>query len=104
MCSTKKRGATVNPMAVCFFNSAFLLFNSWKLREQFKNSHNLTTSYIKKKALKGENPNLSVDYSGVELSHGTLSGATELKIEKRESGYRHDFALSSLEKISYFRH
>ena len=51
-----------------------------------KNAHNLATSYIKKKALKGEYPNLSVDYSKVELSHGTLQGATDLKLEKTETG------------------
>ncbi|SHF09433.1 DUF6266 family protein [Pedobacter caeni] len=51
-----------------------------------KNAHNLATSYIKKKALKGQYPNLSVDYSKVELSHGTLAGATDLKLEKREKG------------------
>ncbi|WP_342330371.1 DUF6266 family protein [Pedobacter sp. FW305-3-2-15-E-R2A2] len=51
-----------------------------------KNAHNLATSYLKKKALKGEYPNISVDYSKVELSHGTLPGATDLKIEKREQG------------------
>ena len=51
-----------------------------------KNAHNLATSYIKKKALKGEYPNLSVDYSKVELSHGTLQGATDLKLEKTATG------------------
>lgn len=51
-----------------------------------RNAHNLATSYIKKKALKGEYPNLSVDYSKVELSHGTLQGATDLKLEKTETG------------------
>ncbi|SHG35167.1 DUF6266 family protein [Pedobacter caeni] len=51
-----------------------------------KNAHNLATSYIKKKALKGQYPNLSVDYSKVELSHGTLEGATDLKLEKTDKG------------------
>ena len=51
-----------------------------------RNAHNLATSYIKKHALKGEYPNIAVDYSKIELSHGTLNGATDLKIEKKDKG------------------
>jgi hypothetical protein len=51
-----------------------------------RNAHNLATSYIKKHAIKGEYPNLSVDYPKVILSNGTLPGANELKIEKNEKG------------------
>ena len=51
-----------------------------------KNAHNLATSYIKKHALKGEYPDIAVDYSKVELSHGSLNGATDLKIEKKDTG------------------
>ena len=51
-----------------------------------RNAHNLATSYIKKQALKGEYPNISVDYSKVILSNGSLPGAADLKIEKKEKG------------------
>lgn len=51
-----------------------------------RNAHNLATSYIKKQALKGEYPNISVDYSKVLLSKGILPGAKDLKIEKKEKG------------------
>ena len=51
-----------------------------------RNAHNLATSYIKKHAIKGEYPNLSVDYAKVILSNGTLPGANDLKIEKNEKG------------------
>ena len=55
-------------------------------RGTVKNAHNLATSYIKKHALKGEYPNISLDYSKVQLSHGTLDGAGDLKIEKKDTG------------------
>lgn len=55
-------------------------------RGTVRNAHNLATSYIKKHALKGEYPNISVDYSKVILSNGNLPGANDLKIEKKKKG------------------
>ena len=51
-----------------------------------RNAHNLATSYIKKHAVKGEYPNLSMDYAKVILSKGDLPGANDLKMEKGENG------------------
>lgn len=50
-----------------------------------RNTHNLATSYIKKQALKGEYPNISIDYSKVILSNGALPVATGLKMEKKDN-------------------
>jgi hypothetical protein len=65
-----------------FTNVSFEL----EARGTVRNAHNLATSYIKKHALKGEYPNISVDYSKVILSNGNLPGANDLKIEKKEKG------------------
>ena len=50
------------------------------------NGFNIATSYNKKNALRGEYPNISVDYSKVVLSSGTISVAKDLKISKIEDG------------------
>ncbi|MBC8985069.1 hypothetical protein H9X96_04695 [Pedobacter sp. N36a] len=50
------------------------------------NAHNLATSYHKKHALKGEYPNLSVDYSKVKLSLGELQETKDLQIKKLAGG------------------
>jgi hypothetical protein len=65
-----------------FINVSFEL----EARGTVRNAHNLATSYIKKHALKGEYPNISVDYSKVILSNGSIPGANDLKIEKKEKG------------------
>lgn len=51
-----------------------------------KNPHNLAVSYNKKNALQGEFPNLSIDYSKVVLSKGSLDAAEDLKLEKTAQG------------------
>jgi len=53
-----------------------------------KNAHNLATSYIKKQALQGEFPNLSIDYSKVVLSNsnGKVSTAEDIHLAKTEEG------------------
>ncbi|WP_316843061.1 DUF6266 family protein, partial [Pedobacter gandavensis] len=50
------------------------------------NAHNLATSYNKKQALKGEYPNISIDYSKVLLSQGKMPATRDLKITKLEDG------------------
>jgi len=62
--------------------------NSFELeaRGTVKNAHNLAVSYNKKQALKGEYPNISVDYSKVVLSYGELPGARDFSISKTETG------------------
>ncbi|MBB2149091.1 DUF6266 family protein [Pedobacter gandavensis] len=50
------------------------------------NAHNLATSYHKKQALKGEYPNISIDYSKVKLSQGLMSETKDLKINKVSGG------------------
>ncbi|WP_316841263.1 DUF6266 family protein [Pedobacter gandavensis] len=50
------------------------------------NAHNLATSYNKKHALKGEYPDIRIDYSKVKLSQGLLSETKDLKIKKLADG------------------
>ena len=50
------------------------------------NAFNIATSYNKKNALKGEYPNINVDYTKVVLSSGKLPLATDLKLSKTEGG------------------
>ncbi|WP_316821223.1 DUF6266 family protein [Pedobacter gandavensis] len=50
------------------------------------NAHNLATSYLKKNALKGEYPNISVDYGKVKLSEGSMPETPDLKIFKVAGG------------------
>jgi hypothetical protein len=65
-----------------FIASSFEL----EARGTVKNAHNLAVSYIKKQALQGEYPNISVDYSKVVLSYGKLPGARDFSISKTETG------------------
>lgn len=65
-----------------FINSSFEI----EARGTVKNQHNLATSYNKKQALKGEYPNIRVDYSKVVLSYGDLAVAENLKMAKTEAG------------------
>lgn len=51
-----------------------------------KNPFNLATSYNKKQALKGQYPYMSVDYSKLLLSQGTLTAPQETNIKKTENG------------------
>ncbi len=50
------------------------------------NSFNLATSYNKKHALKGEYPNISVDYSKVLLSSGSLPSTEKTSLVKTKEG------------------
>ncbi|WP_222539288.1 DUF6266 family protein [Pedobacter polysacchareus] len=50
------------------------------------NAHNLATSYHKKHALKGEYPNIQIDYSKVMPSQGSMPETQGLKIIKVENG------------------
>lgn len=50
------------------------------------NAHNLATSYHKKHALKGKYPNITVDYSKVVLSQGTLPETEGITIIKLADG------------------
>ncbi|WP_316822554.1 DUF6266 family protein [Pedobacter gandavensis] len=50
------------------------------------NAHNLATSYHKKHALKGEYPNISVDYTKLKLSEGSMPETRDLKIVKVAGG------------------
>ncbi|ALL06869.1 hypothetical protein AQ505_16070 [Pedobacter sp. PACM 27299] len=50
------------------------------------NAHNLATSYHKKQTLKGEYPNIKVDYSKVKLSQGVMLETADLKISKVTGG------------------
>lgn len=65
-----------------FINSSFEI----EARGTVKNQHNLATSYNKKQALKGEYPNISVDYSKVVLSYGDMEIAQNLKMVKTNTG------------------
>ena len=65
-----------------FINSSFEI----EARGTVKNQHNLATSYNKKQALKGEYPNIRVDYSKVVLSYGNLPVAENLKMQKTDTG------------------
>ena len=71
----------LKPMTT-FINSSFEI----EARGTVKNQHNLATSYNKKQALKGEYPDIRVDYSKVVLSYGNLPVAENLKMVKTETG------------------
>ncbi|WP_316750747.1 DUF6266 family protein [Pedobacter gandavensis] len=51
-----------------------------------QNAHNLAVSFNKKHALKGEYPNIKVDYNKVLLSQGVLALADDLKMVKTATG------------------
>lgn len=67
-----------------FINAGFEL----QARDTVWNPHNLAVSYNKRHALQGEYPNLSVNYSKVQFSTGTLPLAKGLKLEKEAAGVR----------------
>ena len=51
-----------------------------------KNAHNLATAYHKKHALKGEYPNIEVDYEQVIISQGTLAVIQGVQFSKAAKG------------------
>ncbi|EDM38027.1 hypothetical protein PBAL39_16419 [Pedobacter sp. BAL39] len=51
-----------------------------------KNAFNLATAAVKKQAIKGEYPNLSIDYSRVILSSGTVPAPEGVSISKADQG------------------
>ncbi|WGQ08118.1 DUF6266 family protein [Pedobacter gandavensis] len=55
-------------------------------RGTIRNQHNLAVSQIKKNALQGTYPNISIDYEKVRLSKGTLLNPKDLRMEKTASG------------------
>lgn len=55
-------------------------------RGTVKSQYNLAVSYIKTQALQGEYPNISVDYSKVVLSFGTLPNPLSLGMKKKNDG------------------
>lgn len=65
-----------------FINIGFEL----EARGTVKNPHNLATSYNKKFALKGEYPNLKMDYSKAMVSQGSLSAPRDTKVIKTDTG------------------
>ena len=67
-----------------FINVSFGL----EARGTTKNAHNLATSYIKKNAVQGEYPNLSIDYSKVILSNGNgrVPVAKDVQLTKTDEG------------------
>lgn len=90
---TRKQKANHQAMAVTmdllrpalrFINTGFQLEAAGTTR----NPHNLATSYNKKHALKGEYPNISVDYSKVMVSKGNLPLAKNLKMDAENNGIR----------------
>ncbi|WP_316842711.1 DUF6266 family protein [Pedobacter gandavensis] len=65
-----------------FINNGFELEAAGTIRNQ----HNLAVSYIKKNALQGEYPNISIDYAKVQLSKGSLAIPKDLRMEKVGGG------------------
>lgn len=65
-----------------YLNNGFEL----EARGTIRNQHNLAVSYNKKNALKGEYPNLSIDYAKVQLSRGSLTNPENVRMEKVEGG------------------
>lgn len=65
-----------------YLNNGFDL----EARGTIRNQHNLAVSYIKKNALRGEYPNISIDYSKVQLSTGSLAIPKDLRMEKVAGG------------------
>lgn len=76
-----------------FINLGFEL----EARGTVKNPHNLATSYNKKFALKGEYPNLKIDYSKAMVSQGSLSAPRDTKLVKTEAGLELSWDPSPLE-------
>ncbi|WP_316822191.1 DUF6266 family protein [Pedobacter gandavensis] len=65
-----------------YLNNGFDL----EARGTVRNQHNLAVSHIKKNALKGTYPNISIDYAKVQLSKGNLAIPKDLRMEKKEGG------------------
>jgi hypothetical protein len=76
-----------------FINLGFEL----EARGTTKNPHNLATSYNKKFALKGEYPNLKMDYSKAMVSQGSLSAPKDTKLVKTQVGLELSWDPSPLE-------
>ncbi|MBB2151094.1 DUF6266 family protein [Pedobacter gandavensis] len=55
-------------------------------RGTIRNQHNLAVSCNKKNALKGEYPDISIDYAKVQLSKGSLQQPRNIRLEKVEGG------------------
>jgi len=62
-----------------------------------KNYHNLATSYNKKNALKGEYPNIEMDYAKVLLSTGGLPEAQNPAVEAVQEGLKFSWDLSGID-------
>jgi hypothetical protein len=60
-----------------------------------KNYHNLATSYNKKNAIKGEYPNLEMDFPKVQISEGKLLGAENPAVEWVEDGLKFSWSQPS---------
>ncbi|WP_222537906.1 DUF6266 family protein [Pedobacter polysacchareus] len=65
-----------------FINNGLAL----EARGTIRNQHNLAVSQIKKNALQGAYPNISIDYKNVQLSKGTLANPKDLRMEKINGG------------------
>lgn len=65
-----------------YLNNGFEL----EARGTIRNQHNLAISYNKKNALKGEYPNVSIDYAKVQLSKGSLTNPESVGVKKVEGG------------------
>lgn len=55
-------------------------------RGTIRNQHNLAVSCNKKNALKGEYPEIRIDYAKVQLSRGSLQQPKNIRMEKAEGG------------------
>lgn len=62
-----------------------------------KNYHNLATAYNKKNALKGEYPNIEMDYAKVLLSTGNLCEAENPKVEVIPEGLKFSWDVSAVD-------
>lgn len=71
-----------------FVNNGFDL----EARGTIRNQHNMAVSYIKKNALQGEYPNISIDYAKVQLSKGRLAIPKDLRMEKVAGGIQISWA------------
>ncbi|WP_222537732.1 DUF6266 family protein [Pedobacter polysacchareus] len=65
-----------------YLNNGFEL----EARGTIRNQHNLAVSCNKKSALKGEYPNISIDYTKVQLSKGSLTNPENVRMKKVEGG------------------
>ena len=65
-----------------YLNNGFEL----EARGTIRNQHNLAVSCNKKNALKGVYPNISIDYTKVQLSKGSLTNPENVRMKKVEGG------------------